>query len=224
MQGSAQGDQGMSMLDALSQCWWLGESCVPRWEAWAVAAAVLGGAGSWIAALVTYLAVITPIKRRASEDHAVATAAMDDFAVDLIGLRDSMGIAGFLLGSVKPGGDAEKNNSLVRGLSRSLAVPILPATPETLPLVKALNRLRRAVNRWNETVTKFDVTYDAELGGAFEEYVIDGLRSDHDSLMDRIRDAARAISPLVPAFSHDLDVIINSGNGFLPISHPPDEL
>lgn len=187
---------------------------------WSAVAAI----GGWVAALVTFLAVILPIKRRESEDLAVAKAAMVDFAEDLIALRDSMGVVGFLLNSIKPGGDANRNNSLVRGLSRQVSVPTLTATPETLSLVQALNRLRRAVNRWNENVATFDVTYDPELGGAFEDHLIDGLHRDHDRLMDEIRAAAGTIRPMVQRFSHELDVIIASGNGFLPMTHPPDEL
>lgn len=187
---------------------------------WAAVAAI----GGWVAAIVTYLAVILPMKRRESEDRAVAKAAMVDFAEDLIALRDSMGIVGFLLNSIKPGGDASRNNSLVRGLSRQVSVPTLKATPETLPLVQALNRLRRAVNRWNENVATFDVSYDPELGDAFEEHMFNGLHSDHNVLMDEIRAAAKIIKPLVNGFTDELDLIISSGNGFLPMSQPPDEL
>ncbi|WP_314102706.1 hypothetical protein [uncultured Stenotrophomonas sp.] len=187
---------------------------------WAAIAAI----GGWVAAIVTFLAVILPMKRRKSEDRAVAKAAMVDFAEVLIALRDSMGIAGFLVNSVKPGGDASKKNSLVRGLSRQVSVPTLAATPEMLPLVQALNRLRRAVIRWNETVATFDVSYDPELGGAFEDHLIDGLKRDHDRLMDEIRAVARMIRPMVKGFEQDLDLIITSGNGFLPIPRPPDEL
>lgn len=191
--------------------------CRPDWAA-------IAAMGGWVAAIVTFLAVILPMKRRKSEDRAAAKAAMVDFAEDLIALRDSMGIVGFLLNTVKPGGDANKSNALVRGLSRQVSVPTLTPTPETLSLVEALNRLRRAVIRWNETVATFDVSYDPELGGAFEDHLIEGLKRDHDRLMNEIRAVARMIRPMVQGLGQDLDLIITSGNGFLPIPHPPDEL
>ncbi|WP_159095325.1 hypothetical protein [Stenotrophomonas sp. ZAC14D1_NAIMI4_6] len=210
------------MLDALSQCWWLGSKCIPEWEAWAVAAAVFGGAGSWIAAAVTYWAVVLPIKRRKGEDHAVASAAMEDFAGDLIDLRERMGVVSLTLNFVKPDGDAARNNARVRGLSRPVSVPVLKATPETLPLVHGLNRLRRAIGRWNETVSTFDLTYDPELGSQFLEYEVDELNSRHAALMHEIRVVAALIRPFANDSAEDLDRVIYSGDGFLPLPQPPD--
>lgn len=60
------------MLDALGQCWWLGKNCIPNWEAWAVAAAILGGVGSWIAAAATYFAVLLPFRSQ-QKDQRVKT-------------------------------------------------------------------------------------------------------------------------------------------------------
>ncbi|GEM_PF-1120632 len=51
---SSQGNQGMSMLEALSQCWWLGETCVPEWEAWAAAAGIVAVLTTAVLGIVTY--------------------------------------------------------------------------------------------------------------------------------------------------------------------------
>ncbi|WP_312400571.1 hypothetical protein [Stenotrophomonas indicatrix] len=212
----------MSMLDALGQCWWLGDKCIPEWQAWAVAAAVFGGAGSWAAAFVTYWAVILPINRRKWEDHAVASAEMEDFAVELIDLRERMGFVALTLGFVKPDGDAAQTNARVHALTRQVSVPKLQATPETLSLVKGLNRLKREVTQWNETTTTFDLTYDPELGSEFLEYQVANLKSRHATLMKEIRAAAVLIRPFAPEFSADLDRVISSGDGFLPLPDLPD--
>lgn len=44
----------MSMVNALSQCWWLGKTCVPEWEAWAVAAGVASVVTTAVLGFVTY--------------------------------------------------------------------------------------------------------------------------------------------------------------------------
>jgi hypothetical protein len=40
MPPNPQGDQGMSMLDGVSQCWLLSKSCVVNWDAWGVVVAL----------------------------------------------------------------------------------------------------------------------------------------------------------------------------------------
>ncbi|PZT26654.1 hypothetical protein A7X93_17960 [Stenotrophomonas maltophilia] len=42
------------MVNALSQCWWLGKSCVPDWDAWAVAAGVAAVVTTAVLGVVTY--------------------------------------------------------------------------------------------------------------------------------------------------------------------------
>lgn len=44
----------MSMVNALSQCWWLGTTCVPEWEAWAVAAGGAAVVTTAVLGVVTY--------------------------------------------------------------------------------------------------------------------------------------------------------------------------
>jgi len=211
------------MLDGISQCWWLSKDCVPRWEAWAVAAALFGAIGSWGAAWATFYAVILPIRRRKLEDKAVASSAIEHFADELIELRGRMGIASLTLARLKPTTYREHANSMVRALGRHTAtVPVLTATPETLPLANALNGLRRALAKWSRTVATFDLSQDPDLPVEFLDFVIEGLRSDHSAVMTQIRAVAALARDILPAYAVELDRIINSGDGFLPYAFPQD--
>ncbi|TGW19223.1 hypothetical protein E4417_10485 [Stenotrophomonas maltophilia] len=44
----------MSMVNALSQCWWLGKTCAPEWEAWAVAVGGVAVVTTAVLGIVTY--------------------------------------------------------------------------------------------------------------------------------------------------------------------------
>ncbi|MNM61859.1 hypothetical protein D3C81_731700 [compost metagenome] len=215
----------MSMLDGVSQCWVLSENCVIWWDAWAIPVAVFAALGSWIAAWATYLAVVRPLRRRRDEDSAVAIAAMDNFAAELIELRYEIGMVGFTISSVKPDSNPEWANAMVHQWARyRMTVPALEARPESLDLVKGLNTLRRAIGIWGSKAERFDLTPDPELPSEFQEYVINELNSDFVRLMDAIRLVARLVKPMVPEYAEELDKIIESGNGFLPFPPAPDVL
>ncbi len=44
----------MSMLDGVSQCWWLGSRCIPDWDGWSVAVASIGVLATVALGLATY--------------------------------------------------------------------------------------------------------------------------------------------------------------------------
>jgi len=54
MPANPQGDQGMSMLDGVSQCWMLSKDCVVWWDAWA---AIGAGASAWIALMALQISL-----------------------------------------------------------------------------------------------------------------------------------------------------------------------
>lgn len=214
------------MLDALGPCWWLGKECIPRWEAWAVAAAIFGGIGSWLAAFATYYAVVRPERRRRDEARAVATTAMEHFAAELIEYRYRIGSVGFLIQFVKTSSspkDAKKSVSTMGNYV--LVVPEITVNSETVKIVKALNKLRRAFKTWLETVNTFDMTPISDSqGGDIAEYAVSTLHSHFGSLMNAIRGVAEVIEPIVPIYADELRLVANAGNSFLPMETPPDRL
>ncbi|HDS1559781.1 hypothetical protein JAK58_09355 [Stenotrophomonas maltophilia] len=72
----------MSMVDAFSQCWWLGNSCVPDWEAWAVAA---GGAAVVTTAV---LGVVTYRLGKAANSASAAAVRIAGFQADKQAYRE----------------------------------------------------------------------------------------------------------------------------------------
>jgi len=54
MPPNPQGDQGMSMLDGVSQCLWPSKECVVWWDAWAAAGSLTSVAATVILGFVTY--------------------------------------------------------------------------------------------------------------------------------------------------------------------------
>ncbi|WP_261997079.1 hypothetical protein [Stenotrophomonas sp. Ste96] len=213
----------MELLNAMGVCWWPGQGCTPRWEAWAVAAAIFAGLGSWLAAGVTYYAVVAPIERRKLVDRAIATAAMEEFAVQLIQLRDDLGTAALTINWIKPTTKPDLASTLVRALSRyTVAVPALEATPETLPLVNSLSRLRNALAKWTQAIATFDLSPDPEFPDEFAEHAIAWLRTTHAAAMKEIRDVASRVKELVPAHAQELTRVTTAGDGFDARAHIDD--
>ncbi|MEF9875151.1 MAG: hypothetical protein RR778_15770 [Glutamicibacter sp.] len=214
------------MLDALGPCWWLGKECIPRWEAWAVAAAIFGGVGSWLAAFATYYAVVRPERRRREEARAVATTAMEHFAAELIEFRYRIGSVGFFMQFVTASSSPEDAKKSVSTMGRYvLVVPEIAVNTETAEIAKALGRLRRAFKTWLETVNTFDMTpIDDDPGGDIAEHAVNTLHSHFQSLMKAIRSVAALIEPIVPIYASELRLVANAGDGFLPMATPPDRL
>lgn len=215
----------MEFLNTVGACWLPDQGCTPRWEAWAVAAAVFAGVGSWLAAVATYWAVIFPLQRRQHENLAVATAVLDNFAAELIDLRYALGTVGFILPMVSPTSEPSQAKKTVQGMARhSIAVPKLIATPETLQLVVSLNSLRRALKKWDKSVATFDISPEPDMEPSFAEYVVDELKSNFRSVMNEIRAVAELIKGVVPAYRSELELITQSGDSFLPLPPAPDVL
>lgn len=84
---------------------------------------------------------------------------MENFAGELVDLCDKMGVLSFSIRMLKPGADIDVHTMMVRRMTQAVAVPSLQSTPETLQLVSAPNKLRRAVQRWNNAVSTFGYGY-----------------------------------------------------------------
>jgi len=205
----------MEFLNAMGACWWPGQGCTPRWEAWAVAAAIFAGLGSWLAAGVTYYAVVTPLERQKLVDRAIARAAMEDFAVQLIQLRDDLGSAALTINAIEPTTKPELASNMVKLLSRyTVEVPVLIATPETLPLVNSLSRLRHALGKLSTSIDSFDLRVDPDVQNYRAEDEIAWLQRTHRDAMIAIRDVAGRIMDLVPTYADDLNRVVTAGDGF----------
>ncbi|HHA2917138.1 TPA: hypothetical protein ACOD99_000084 [Stenotrophomonas maltophilia] len=202
-------------MKALSVCWWLGKECVPDWGAWAAAAAIFAGVGSWGAAIATYMAVISPLKRRKLEDKASTRVAMENFAGDLVSLRNSLGGNSFIVAMVAPKIEVKRHTDMVRRMTHSVVVPEVFISPENEALALALNKLRRSINEWNSIVTRFDLEPDPDLGIAYVEHEITVLKAAHAKLAESIREVARMIKPLVTSYAVELDRVLVNHNGFL---------
>ncbi|MCC8671453.1 hypothetical protein LN461_19145 [Xanthomonas arboricola] len=208
----------MSMYEGLTQCWVLSKNCTVNWSAWAVVVGLLGAIGGWVAAIVTFLAVIRPLKRRRDEDKAIAEAVMENFADDLIDFRHQMGMVSFSLSLVNARTNSARVEELVRGLGRKLKVPKVNPTPEFSELVRVINRLRRSVQNWNQTVSTFSLEMDPEYPSDFVEYAINDLHASHIKLMNAIRDAARQMQAILPNYKDGLTEIMVEHNGFIVMS------
>jgi len=205
----------MEFLNTMGACWWPGQGCTPRWEAWAVAAAIFAGLGSWLAAGVTYYSVVTPMERRKLVERAIATAAMEEFAVQLIQLRDDLGSASLTINSIHPAMDPRLASILVKSLERcTVAVPVLAPTPETLPLVNSLSRLRYALGKWSRSIESFDLRPEPDYSDNVAEYAIASLQHTHSVAMNEIRNVAGRMLELVPTYADELNRVISAGDGF----------
>lgn len=207
----------MEFFEALSRCWWLGKECVPDWDAWAAAAAIFAGVGSWGAAIATYLAVVMPLKRRKLEDEASTRVAMENFAGDLVSLRNRIGTDSFLVTMVSPKKDVKRHTEMVRRMAHLVVVPEVSISPESEGLALALNKLRRSIKEWNSIVARFDLEPDPDLGIEgiqYVEYEITALKAAHANLAEAVREVARLIKPLVTSYAVELDRVLVNHNGF----------
>lgn len=74
---SPQGDQGMSVLDGLSECWWLSSTCSLDWDAVASVGTVVG----------VLVALFAPVVRRALTGRKVDTIFVAAHMSELRGIR-----------------------------------------------------------------------------------------------------------------------------------------
>lgn len=87
MPTNPRGDQGMGMLDGISQCWWLSETCVIDWTAWS---AIATCAAVVAALLVGVLPIRHARKVRKTQMRVLAKVAVDDLFIQEVNLRAAM--------------------------------------------------------------------------------------------------------------------------------------
>ena len=145
----------MSIFNGVSQCWPLSTTCVVWWDAWAAV-------GAWVAATVTFLAVLLPFrqgqkdKKQAVESAKLeATLALEHFVLTIIDFR--AGIANSLrkteaLPVAEVVGDTV--GRLLETISRA-EYPVLPANAALWEVRSDLAYLRRTMSVFGDYQTAF---------------------------------------------------------------------
>ncbi|WP_312705034.1 hypothetical protein [Stenotrophomonas lactitubi] len=139
----------MDFVDALSECWWLGESCVPRWEAWAALGGIAAAIGSFAAATATYFAVVHPHRRRLLEAQSALLAALRAFVPEMSAMLFDVERSQFVMDEFNRAGDRLDVLRMLRELPLNVSFPAISPTPEHLDIVDKLNELQATVRRWN---------------------------------------------------------------------------
>lgn len=140
---------------------------------------------------------------------------MENFAGDLVSLRNRIGTDSFLVTMVSPEKDVKRHTDMVRRTAHFVVIPEVSVSPENEGLALALNKLRRSIKEWNTIVTRFDLEPDPDTGIEYVEYEITALKTAHANLAEAVREVARMIKPLVTSYAAELDRIFVDHNGFL---------
>jgi len=131
----------MSMLDGVSQCWWLSKTCAVDWTAW-------GTLGGWTAAAATFLAVLLPYYRERRRARLRSKLTLGAYAQSLDRFARRLDMMSSARASLA-GGDyymPKKEVELVFALE--LDFPILEIEPELEDVILATNRLRSELETW----------------------------------------------------------------------------
>lgn len=140
---------------------------------------------------------------------------MENFAGDLVSLRNSIGADSFLVTMVSPKKNVKRHTDMVRRMAHLVAIPEVSISPENEGLALALNKLRRSIKDWNSIVARFDLEPEPDTGIEYVEHEIAALRKAHANLAEAVREVARMIKPLVTSYAVELDRVLEDHNGFL---------
>ncbi|NYH49394.1 hypothetical protein [Xanthomonas arboricola] len=132
----------MDMLKwAVFRCWPLGPSCEVNWDAWAAV-------GGWVAACVTFLAVLLPFRqfqKSEKERHRVerfeAALELEHFWLTTIDLKRLLRPVAF----AEAGEEAENRLRFLINLTRGMTYPVLPTSSEYQSLRSELAQLKRTL-------------------------------------------------------------------------------
>lgn len=136
----------MSIFNGVSQCWPLSTTCVVWWDAWAAV-------GAWVAATVTFLAVLLPFRQGQKEKKQAleaakreATLALEHFVLTIIDFRAAIANA-VTKTEVLPVAEVVGNTvtALLGTVSRA-EYPVLPANAALWEVRSDLAYLRRTMS------------------------------------------------------------------------------
>ncbi|WP_322547763.1 hypothetical protein [Stenotrophomonas geniculata] len=190
----------MEFVDALSECWWLGESCVPRWEAWAALGGIAAAIGSLAAATATYFAVVHPHRRRLLEAQSALVAALRAFVPEMSAMLFDVERSKFILDEFNKAGDRRDVLRMLRALPLNVSFPAISPTPEHLEIVDKLNALQAVVRRWNTFIGGIPEPNDENYGylDHLKEFLPRHFEFARNDLVSSIRDVAELIQEELP--------------------------
>ncbi|WP_115539991.1 hypothetical protein [Xanthomonas campestris] len=170
---------------AFFRCWPLGASCEVNWDAWAAA-------GGWVAACVTFLAVLLPFRQfqksereRNRVERFEAALELEHFWLTTIDLKRLLNPAAF----ADAGEEAENRLRFLINFTRGITYPALPTSSEYQSLRSALAQLKRTL----KVLQDFDSIHKPTEHDALREQ----LRRVVEQCAMAVEDVSVAMLPLM---------------------------
>lgn len=136
----------MSIFNGVSQCWPLSTTCVVWWDAWAAV-------GAWVAATVTFLAVLLPFRQGQKEKKQAveaakreATLALEHFVLTIIDFRAAIANAVKMTEALPVAEVVGNTVALLLDTISRAEYPVLPANAALWEVRSDLAYLRRTMS------------------------------------------------------------------------------